>query len=712
MSVALDVSARRAAEELHPRALEGLEKAGLVDVCGVERHQRLDPSLLQTVFADAVGEEFVDEKGFRTFAKMIEASCVGAKRRRRMLAVAPAEVAYAWAEPPSQRQTAAGPASGDPLPPAPAGQLGRWPTRLPRNMALSVGTNALLQTEERERDRWAQEIIKILKADHFPIVKVADGAVNPDAILKRTLGGRRGRTLRTRCRTWRRVRDWLLHAGYPSFPTGAQGARHLIEYLEEIARADCKRTVPRSVVAALTFFETCGAVPKEVRASECALVHSAVKDLERELALGSARLKKKAPQFPTVVIMALEATVTNLQIEPYKRLFAWVKLVRIWAAMRFDDSMHVKPQSVELKDGNLELIIHSTKTTGAGKKVELVFAHVAKDAYLFSRAWLSTGHQLFVDLTGDLVRDYFLPLPSRDFMSVRAGPVLYADSLSMTRALLKELKGVAIVGQAVAEAETRLMHADASSFWSEHSDRSQLVSWASCCGLARSAMEVLGRWRPSTSVDYIRTSKEAVLGIQGDVAAKIRSGTRAVDLLGEESLFTNLQAHLLSRGWEADAAKAQIAMLRFFPAAAVVDDLIKEIVLEAGKIEADVAVAPLARQEAFTDPEGIAVDELEAPRRAPALSDETKYVISITVRVGARCLHKVDGCGRKPGIDNFRFEEVTGDLDPASYDKVCQQCWRRPEGRPQVPAPEAGAEGGNEVSDSESSSSSSTVSSA
>jgi hypothetical protein len=96
-------------------------------------------------------------------------------------------------------------------------------------------------------------------------------------------------------------------------------------------------------------------------------------------------------------------------------------------------------------------------------------------------------------------------------------------------------------------------------------------------------MEVLGRWRPSTSVDYIRTSKEAVLGIQGDVAAKIRSGTRAVDLLGEESLFTNLQAHLLSRGWEADAAKAQIAMLRFFPAAAVVDDLIKEIVLEDGK---------------------------------------------------------------------------------------------------------------------------------
>ena len=107
--------------------------------------------------------------------------------------------------------------------------------------------------------------------------------------------------------------------------------------------------------------------------------------------------------------------------------------------MRFDDILHVRPEGVVLDIG-LSLTAYSTKTTGAGKRTEQVFAYVSPGAYFLHREWARVGYQILEKLAGHVRRDYLLPLPSPDFQGVRNGPVLYTDALNMTRTMLRELR--------------------------------------------------------------------------------------------------------------------------------------------------------------------------------------------------------------------------------------------------------------------------------
>ena len=538
-------------------------------------------------------------------------------KRRRLEARAPPEVLSTL---PASLPCPAPRAVSSGSPPAPGGKPSRWPTRLRRELAAADRPDLLAQAEERDRDRWVLEAVEIFTRDEWPIAGIAEGAVDPQAVLRRSLGGRRARTLRARVRTWRRVRAWLVAAGYCPCPQGLAGARHIVEYLCELAGGACARTVPRAILSALQFIEQCGAVDKSNRVSEHALVTSTVKDLERELALGSTRQRRKAPQYPISVLIALECTVMDKSFLPYKRVFCWWKLVRVWGSMRFDDILHVRPDGVVLDSAGLSLTAHSTKTTGAGKRVEQVFAFVSPQAFFLFRDWAKVGYNLLGKIAGHVKRDYLLPLPSPDFQGVRRGPVLYADALNMTRTMLRELLVYQLVAgkspKAIVPAET-LLHADAAVFWSEHSDRAQLISWAACCKVEQSAMDALGRWRAGCSSEYIRTSRSLVVSAQGTIAKSLWRCRASADLFGEEALFLSLRSHLDARSWSRSLVDQQVERLRFF--AGSHED--RELNLVVGKPLSEPSV-PLE----------------EAHCGGPDPSPVGPYVVSISTRTKVRCL--------------------------------------------------------------------------
>ena len=69
---------------------------------------------------------------------------------------------------------------------------------------------------------------------------------------------------------------------------------------------------------------------------------------------------------------------------------------------------------------------------------------------------------------------------------------LYADSVGFSQSLYDSLEHGS--GEAV-------LPLKASSFWSEHTDRAGLDSWAGALGVQQSEHDFLGRWAPKGSAD-------------------------------------------------------------------------------------------------------------------------------------------------------------------------------------------------------------------
>ena len=189
-----------------------------------------------------------------------------------------------------------------------------------------------------------------------------------------------------------------------------------------------------------------------------------------------------------------------------------------------------------------------------------------------------------------------------------------------------------------------LMHAEATTFWREHGDRAQMVSWAACCGVDRPAREALGRWKAGSSDEYIRTSRTLVLQAQATIATRIREHLGRTDVLGEAVLLQELHAHLVTRGWSPSRASEQTESLRVFAATGTLP-----------------SKSAKALKDAKAEVQALEDESFEvAPPMGP-------YVVSISRRAQARCLHYIGKCWRKPGVDYVLFEDAGVNPSAATY---------------------------------------------
>lgn len=69
------------------------------------------------------------------------------------------------------------------------------------------------------------------------------------------------------------------------------------------------------------------------------------------------------------------------------RIGAWLKLLKTWASLRFDDLANIKLENLKFYDGKLAGILRKTKTTGAGKRVRELLIFVSEEAYLHRKQW-------------------------------------------------------------------------------------------------------------------------------------------------------------------------------------------------------------------------------------------------------------------------------------------------------------------------------------
>ena len=165
------------------------------------------------------------------------------------------------------------------------------------------------------------------------------------------------------------------------------------------------------------------------------------------------------------------------------------------------------------------------------------------------KRWLSVGFELYDQIAGHVRRDYFLPLPTPDLEGVRRAPMKHSDGITMTRRLLYELTD---------QQGNKLLESALVTYWSEHGDRAQAVTWAACLGKDQTVLNYLGRWRPSISEQYVRTSRSMVMATQEEIAAAVRENFGRKDILHEYDVLTGIELYLKDKGIAQETINQQV----------------------------------------------------------------------------------------------------------------------------------------------------------
>jgi hypothetical protein len=524
-----------------------------------------------------------------------------------------------------------------------------------------VAKKVLPLTKDQQRAELIDELVKFITDIGMPIVGDVLDAVHSGAILSRVAGGRRLSTLKQKLVTLRRLADWTKAVHGIPFPTKSF---QLMDYIEERAAEPCGPSVPGSILSAVKFVELVGGVQEANRIGKYPILDNMVKEITLSLMEERPVAKKKAnPQLAIFVAWWEHEVVTETNPVPL-RILCFVKLVRIWGCLRCSDLGGIPSKSLHLDEtGNLTGSINASKTTGRLKKVAMIHFHISADAWIVEPSWLRVGLNLLLKNTP--AKPFMIPLLTRDRLEFSDQEPSYTDHAITSRYLLSEVMGVDFVdddvnqGWVIAVArDDRCLRPGVQRFWTEHSDRCTLPTWAKTLGVSKEDRDRLGRWRPSESDEYVRASKTIVLRVQSMVAETIRKSP-GVDRIGEHETLETLGRWLADQGLTQEEVKSQVDKLQFW-----------------GSYSGSIPVPPVADQVAGDGFKSDSEDE------AVARVGDGQLVVSLEKGTRPQTLHCVGKCWRIPGIHYARYIILDkGELSNpnprfmAPYDRICRDCY-------------------------------------
>ncbi len=398
-----------------------------------------------------------------------------------------------------------------------------WPNRYSSRSAHEKDEDQRAKVEEAERERLTRELVSLLEKAGLIDKKIETetGGQADQWLAKRHAMGRRPSTLRQHVRLGRKLVGYYMRSSF-----GCSWFRSVGDVMEYVAlrlQEPCGKSVPGSIWATLRFLEASAEVEESKRLGNVGALKNFFEEISKHPSWAASHLRTSAKRTPVSVAMSWEGAVMDVTAKKYIRVYAWFKLMKLWAALRWDDTLGIPPASIE-KVGNrgLKGKIMRSKTTGEGRRIDVQEFYVSKACWLCYEEWLVEGWKIFKELGvkyGNSSRDFLLPRPDRRLEDFRGAMVRYHEAISMSRALMNTLK---VCWPSELEGRDLLDLEDTSAFWSEHSERVTIVSWAAALGVSPEARKRWGRWKPSTDEEYAKTSLTLVFDAQETVAQKLR----------------------------------------------------------------------------------------------------------------------------------------------------------------------------------------------
>ena len=229
---------------------------------------------------------------------------------------------------------------------------GVWRGKRYRRAELTGDAKAQQRLDDTERAKWGKRALQLVLEADLPLGKeLKQRGLGPDSPeATRGLRGLRWPTLKKRVSDWEPARRYFLaHTGSP-FPTSPAPLLQLFELRRTEGAA---KSSYDSTLASLRFLEQAGEVAQGDWLHTHPSLLSAAKEATASTARGqaaassSAQGKKQAPPLPLAALDALERVVEDEALPAFHRAYAWYRLFRHWASLRFGDTTFLNPSTLE-----------------------------------------------------------------------------------------------------------------------------------------------------------------------------------------------------------------------------------------------------------------------------------------------------------------------------------------------------------------------------
>ena len=279
---------------------------------------------------------------------------------------------------------------------------------------------------------------------------------------------------------------------------------------------------------AICWMEKVAEFPTEQRATQGRLAW-AIKDRSVESLSSGAPLTKRAPRFPVVVLARLEELVLDDMCAVGWRIWAWIKLVKVWASLRWSDIQAILPQELHLIEGRLSTVLRRTKTSGPTGRSRSYRCVLAKRPTSLNQRGLKRALICYNSMSARYKRDYLVPrLKGSGALDNRMAS--YADAMVATAGLLSAIQLPQVV----------------QGYWTEHSERAVIPTGLSVLEAPPSDKDILGRWKNEDSDTYARSYAGRVARLQAVFAEAARS-SRHYEMLDEGEIASGLKDWLIGK---------------------------------------------------------------------------------------------------------------------------------------------------------------------
>ena len=220
----------------------------------------------------------------------------------------------------------------------------------------------------------------MLLADADPPATTKCSIVAAVDMVRRFGKGRRIATLRKHVKTWTKVRDWMKVTFGNAWPSSAD---EFALYLKSRASEPCGKSVPGSIYKTMLSMENAGEFPAEEQLGKTAAVKNVLEEITMQLAEAAPRFAKRAWHLP---VMRLKPSTRGIcaRLQSYPRVYAWFRLIKLWAGMRFSDTLGMDHKTLKWKSFGLTAVLSGTKTSGPGKKVSLLRIWISKECWIIT----------------------------------------------------------------------------------------------------------------------------------------------------------------------------------------------------------------------------------------------------------------------------------------------------------------------------------------
>ena len=387
-------------------------------------------------------------------------------------------------------------------------------TRPSRRRCIPIESAEERQKKELEqKETWSRELFKELKRIDAPALMHLEHCVDQKHLHLALAGRTRHNTLKRYIKTWRSFLQWLT-AVRGSLASPEIG--DLVEYLFTRYEEPCGATVPPLIVKAVVWLERIADIDPRDRIGDSQVVCS-VRDYLVEMLSKDKPPTQRAPRYPLVMMEAFEHVVEDDSQRIGFRLVAWVKLVKLWATLRWDDVQKIIPKELKFYGGRMTTILRTTKTTGPSKRVQELPVCVSEHAFISNPLWLKTGFDL-IRKHAPFERDYLLPKLNDEWSAFRKTMASYNDISAYSARVRRRLKRPG--------KDEFIIHPLLAPFWTEHSERATLPTGLALLRAQREERDMLGRWKPDGSDTYVRMYNGVIARLQLQFAKTARAQER------------------------------------------------------------------------------------------------------------------------------------------------------------------------------------------